>query len=478
LTYLTAIGSGFGHFANIFLSVVIAGSIADADECQWYCLTYMIDSTVGTVINILLLKCFEGQVQRFLPDCTLMRFGDYGDPPQLCIWFPQLVVWMCIVIVAKLITLYLLLQFIQPLNFLVSHLFSVFHDKPQVELVLVMIIIPTIMNTIQFWVTDTFLKKHEEEEQTDSELDEELISGVSLGVDQYMVVVLCQSYAVVVCCMQGGNDPDSLRYSYRAAAPMRGSTMQRTHSGHSGSAAHVKTRSGGAYKGDSSDASEGIQLSSLANGGGGGGSYATLSSSSAHGEADEEGNSSPVYASSRKVLGQGPRSPSRSNSSIVPGVLNGIAAFFPSSLTGISTVKLERAGSDERLESIGNPITGNSNRGSDYDGASSGSKYAPGDGGVGVGSLRGDAGGSAVKSGSGVAKGYYTPGTHSTVKQRTTSSAGSSAAAHGASNSSIGASMAGGGSGAGAAGRASAAGGGGAIRSGSLDSAEEKDMYL
>jgi antibiotic biosynthesis monooxygenase (ABM) superfamily enzyme len=134
---------------------------------------------MGTVINILLLRCFEGQVQRFIPDCTLMRFGDYGNPPQLSIWFPQLVVWMCIVIVAKLMTLYLLLQFIQPLNFIVSHIFSVFHDKPQVELVLVMIIIPTIMNTVQFWVTDTFLKKREEDELADSELDEELISGVS-----------------------------------------------------------------------------------------------------------------------------------------------------------------------------------------------------------------------------------------------------------------------------------------------------------
>lgn len=173
----SAIGSSFGHFSNIFLSVVIAGSLPEADECQWYCLTYVVDSTVGTFINIVLLKLFEHFMKRF-PDCTVMNFGDYGNPPQLCVWFPQLIVWMCIVVIAKLLTLYMLFQFIFPLNDIISVVFSVFHDKPEIELVLVMIIIPTIMNTIQFWVTDTFLKKQVDDEVADSELDEELMSGV------------------------------------------------------------------------------------------------------------------------------------------------------------------------------------------------------------------------------------------------------------------------------------------------------------
>lgn len=173
----SAIGSSFGHFLNIFLSVVIADSLLEADECQWYCLTYVVDSTVGTFINIVLLKFFEHTMTR-CPDCKVMNFGDYGDPPQLCIWFPQLIVWMSIVVIAKLITLYMLLQFLYPLNEIISVIFRIFHDKPQIELVLVMVVIPTIMNTIQFWVTDTFLKRKVDEEVPDSELDEELMSGV------------------------------------------------------------------------------------------------------------------------------------------------------------------------------------------------------------------------------------------------------------------------------------------------------------
>jgi hypothetical protein len=145
---------------------------------------------------------------------------------------------------------------------------------------------------------------------------------------------------------------------------MRGTAMQRTHSS---SAGHGKTRSGGAYKSEN-DASEGIQLSSLASGGAS--SYATLSSSSAHGDGDEEGsgNGLPVYGSSRKELvpSKGPRSLGRSNSSVIPGVLSGIAALFPASLTGVNAVKLERAGSDEQLDRIGNPINSMSSRSNDY----------------------------------------------------------------------------------------------------------------
>lgn len=173
----TAIGSGFGHFANIFLSVFIAGIIADADECQWYCLTYMVDSTLGTFMNLVLLRCFELYMQRH-PDCTVLRFGEYGNPPQLCICFPQLVVWMVIVIVAKIFTMLLLFQFLVPLDILISALFRIFDGHPELELVAVMIIIPTIMNTMQFWVTDTFLKRRAEEDVHDTELDEELITGV------------------------------------------------------------------------------------------------------------------------------------------------------------------------------------------------------------------------------------------------------------------------------------------------------------
>jgi hypothetical protein len=53
------IGSSFGHFSNIYLSMIIATTVTSGDECQWYCLTYLIDCTLGIFLNIVMLKMFS-----------------------------------------------------------------------------------------------------------------------------------------------------------------------------------------------------------------------------------------------------------------------------------------------------------------------------------------------------------------------------------------------------------------------------------
>ncbi|KAJ1398068.1 vacuolar membrane protein-domain-containing protein [Ochromonadaceae sp. CCMP2298] len=176
------IGASFGHFANIFLSVAIAEQLVDADECQWYCVTYVTDSTLGTLLNIAFLRLFESQVQKY-PHCTSMRVGDYGQPPRLSVWGAQLSVWLAIVILSKIITLGLLYLVGTPANLLVSYVFSVFRDHPQLELLCVMIVIPTILNTLQFWVTDTYLKKRKETVD-ENDLDRGLISGTTRRVGE------------------------------------------------------------------------------------------------------------------------------------------------------------------------------------------------------------------------------------------------------------------------------------------------------
>ncbi len=153
------VGSSFGHFSNIFLSVIIAQSLTGGDECQWYCLTYVIDSTFGTFLNLMFLSCFEKVINHYQYATEYLNFGEYGDPPNLNIFALQLCIWLTIVILGKTIILFVLLQAIVPIDDAMSVVFRVFKGHPDVELVLVMIVIPGILNTLQFWVTDTFLKK-------------------------------------------------------------------------------------------------------------------------------------------------------------------------------------------------------------------------------------------------------------------------------------------------------------------------------
>jgi hypothetical protein len=168
------VGSSFGHFSNIFLSVVIAQSLSGGDECQWYCLTYVIDSTFGTFINLLFLSCFEKVVQHYQYAPEYLNFGEYGDPPNMHVFSLQLAIWLTIVILGKAIILFGLLQLIVPIDNTMSVIFRIFRNHPDLELVMVMIVIPGVLNTLQFWVTDTFLKK---QNNTRSNISSGVING-------------------------------------------------------------------------------------------------------------------------------------------------------------------------------------------------------------------------------------------------------------------------------------------------------------
>ena len=44
-------------------------------------------------------------------------------------------------------------------GWLIGAILSPITDQPKVELILVMIIIPTICNALQYWIVDSFIKK-------------------------------------------------------------------------------------------------------------------------------------------------------------------------------------------------------------------------------------------------------------------------------------------------------------------------------
>mmetsp|Transcript_4630 Transcript_4630/g.4774 ORF Transcript_4630/g.4774 Transcript_4630/m.4774 type:complete len:325 (+) Transcript_4630:285-1259(+) len=172
-----SVGSSFGHFSNIFLSEIIATALTGGDECQWYCLSFILDSTLGTFVNLSLLHFVETWIHG-RPNLHYFKFGEYGLPPSLSRWTAQLGVWLTLVIVGKVVCISLLLKFSDTLESMISYIFQNLSKRPQTELIVVMIIIPGIFNVISFWITDTFLKKqghpHEEISQIDS-LDEDLL---------------------------------------------------------------------------------------------------------------------------------------------------------------------------------------------------------------------------------------------------------------------------------------------------------------
>ena len=90
---------------------------------------------------------------------TYLKSGYYGDPPSCKAYLPQMIIWCLICCSEKLITAAIVIMpFYNYLDNLSSYIEKPLKDYPQLELVLVMVIGPAIINSIFFWVCDNIIK--------------------------------------------------------------------------------------------------------------------------------------------------------------------------------------------------------------------------------------------------------------------------------------------------------------------------------
>jgi hypothetical protein len=85
--------------------------------------------------------------------------GRYGvSTISLRIWLYQTFSWMLILLLMKSL-IFLLIYFLRnPLGYLACCLFFPVKKYPKIELLIVMIGCPLMMNMVQFWIQDSFLK--------------------------------------------------------------------------------------------------------------------------------------------------------------------------------------------------------------------------------------------------------------------------------------------------------------------------------
>jgi len=173
-----AFGAAFAHLLNIIIAIYLASSEAGSDECAWYFINYAIDSFFGTLLAFILLKTFNA-VFKQLDIPALYKSGEYGDPPDLCIWFGQFLVWICIIAIVKTVFLLVQLQIQDPLASLGDWLFGPVAAHPKLELCVVMVMCPFVFNAIQFWVSDMFLKARVQREHEPGD-------GSNKSVERYL----------------------------------------------------------------------------------------------------------------------------------------------------------------------------------------------------------------------------------------------------------------------------------------------------
>ncbi|KAF4317727.1 hypothetical protein G195_008436 [Phytophthora kernoviae 00238/432] len=159
------IGASFAHVANMLIAIMLYSyeeqqkeDDAKVDQCALYFVNFTLDTTIGVFLNYVLLSAVVLLALRF-HWTSLQTPGDYGIPVRIKAWLLQLLSWIIVIFSAKFIIAMLILAFDKPLSSLAMVLFKPLKNYPEVELALVMILCPCLMNAMQFWIQDNFLKK-------------------------------------------------------------------------------------------------------------------------------------------------------------------------------------------------------------------------------------------------------------------------------------------------------------------------------
>uniref|UniRef100_A0A8C4UI76 Transmembrane protein 110 n=1 Tax=Falco tinnunculus TaxID=100819 RepID=A0A8C4UI76_FALTI len=151
-----AIGALFIHFANVFLS-----DLTEEDPCSLYLINFILDATLGMLLIWLGVKVASWIVQR--KKYTYLVFGEYGDPPQAAAWIGQCILYLLIMVFEKtVISLVLLIPGWTKLQ----QILLGYIPNPQLELVLVMLVVPFIVNAIMFWVVDSLIMRKYKQKDT------------------------------------------------------------------------------------------------------------------------------------------------------------------------------------------------------------------------------------------------------------------------------------------------------------------------
>ncbi|KAH7091156.1 vacuolar membrane protein-domain-containing protein [Paraphoma chrysanthemicola] len=203
-------GSVLLHLANILMSMLSSGkfdvaasvtTIGDENDqpnpCSFYLLNLAIDTTIGIPILVLLLKILH---RAFLltplanpPES--IRTGNYGHPPRATWWLKQSIIYFLGLLLMKLCVL-AIFAFLPWIAWVGDWALRWTEGNTAVQITFVMFIFPLIMNALQYWIIDNFIKDPEhggeggyegvggEDEESDDEWLERQQRRREQGIDE------------------------------------------------------------------------------------------------------------------------------------------------------------------------------------------------------------------------------------------------------------------------------------------------------
>ena len=132
-----------------------SGSGGSSNPCVWYFLNVLVDTTLGVFILLSFLKLLDMIYHH--NGITNMSSGQYGSPPSLRIWLKQTLSFLLGITLTKVVVVAILqwraLRLVELAKWIVDGI-----QDPRWQVVMVMLIFPLGMNTLQFWLVDSFIR--------------------------------------------------------------------------------------------------------------------------------------------------------------------------------------------------------------------------------------------------------------------------------------------------------------------------------
>jgi len=156
------LGACYAHVLNMIIAAIIVenGQGSDSslnDQCAWYGMTYLVDTTLGLLLAIWGLKAIDWLANEY-DFVSLRHSGVYEGSDGLLHWIHQSVSWLFILTVVKVIIYFFMVWTADWLAYFGGLLFEPLQDNIRFELLFVMIFFPGVLNVIYFWVADHYLK--------------------------------------------------------------------------------------------------------------------------------------------------------------------------------------------------------------------------------------------------------------------------------------------------------------------------------
>ncbi|KAK3372445.1 vacuolar membrane protein-domain-containing protein [Podospora didyma] len=201
-------GSVLVHMANVFMSLLTSGRfsikltptvvgqvarrtvmvlVSRGDEyvpnpCSFYLLNLAIDTTLGIPIIIIIVRVTT-LLMAYTPlgkPLESIQSGNYGNPPSAWWWLKQSFIYFCGLMGMKFCVLVLFMVF-PWISRVGDWALRWTEGNEKLQIVFVMMLFPLIMNAMQYYIIDSYIKKQEDHRTGDDTDDAEPAESVLYG---------------------------------------------------------------------------------------------------------------------------------------------------------------------------------------------------------------------------------------------------------------------------------------------------------